>query len=274
MEALPEVIERFITKHMRRILILLFTMLIGMAIAMNRPAHAQTKKPAAATATPQAAAKGPVPLVFGSVTSTTDTGIAIIPDAASSTTDSSAKSFTIATTTRIEAPGITTIKGKPTVKDIAKGDAVAVASSDQSTASLITIAAKGTLTPTRSRVFFGIVSSREATSSGTILSLKHPKDDTFAKALVSTQTTITAKGIDKPTIDDIKASDKVAVSGADDAKEILQAKRLFLLPGRARGLLDRLASPSASPSKGALPTAASKASANPKGSPAASTKSY
>lgn len=265
MDSLPEIIDQLVTKHMRRILILLFTMLIGMAIAMNAPAHAQTRAPATTTrgaptaplASP-ARATAPVPLLVGVVSDATDASITITPDATTGG-NTQPKTFRVGTATRIEAPGITTIRTRPTGKNIAIGDTVAIVSPDQAAATVITIAAKGALPVSRAKVFLGTVSSREATSSGTILSLKHPKNGTFAKALVTTTTLIAARGLDKATVDDIKASDRVVVSGIEDARSVIQARRVFLIPGKARGLLDRVASPSASPKK-ASPVAAKSAS--------------
>jgi hypothetical protein len=102
--------------------------------------------------------------------------------------------------------------------------------------------------------------------------MKHPKNDAFKKALVSSTTGITAKGIEKPTVDDIKASDKVIVAGNVDAKDMILARKVYLIPGKARGLLDRLSSPFASPktasaSAKASPTASAKATAKPPATP-------
>lgn len=242
MEDFSQLLNALITKHLRRILIFLFTMMVGMAIGVSS-ASAQTRK-VAATPSPTATlspAKNPVPITLGTIVEATEISITI-------TDESNQKiSFKPATPFRIEAPGITGIKTKPTIKNLAINDRVAIISADKATTPLVVLVSKGNQQTPHRRAFLGVVSSREATSSGTVLSLKHPSEDQFAKSLVATATKIAARTIEKPTQDDIKAGDKVLVVGGVDTKETILARTLYLIPGKARSLIDKVASPAATP---------------------------
>ncbi len=249
-----EALDGFVEKNMKRILIFLFALMIGMAIGVTG-AHAATIPTPTPVSSPTTKPTGPIPITVGTVNQTPDLAITISNDSGQTV------SFKIdPKTTTIEAPTIASLKGKLTAKNITPGDRIAIVSSDQATANLIVIASHGATTPPKQdTAFLGIVSSRDATTSGTILSLKHPKEDTFAKALVNANTKIIAKDIAKPTTDDIKAGDKVLVTGPTDSNNVITATELFLIPGKARALIDKLAPlASSSASSSAKPSATPK----------------
>lgn len=225
--------ERFnevLQDHAARIAIFLFTLLIGMTVSVSM-ANAQKRTTAPSASPTVAPAKAPVPLLLGIVTQSSDTQVGLTDEVGATHT------ISIATTTRLEVPGL---KTKPTIKNITVNDMVAVASEEGNPARLVAIVPK-TITSANKKVqFLGVVSSREATNSGVVLSLKHPKADQFDKSLVTTNAKIIAKGMDKPVADDIKAGDKVLVIGTRNAQNVIAASKIYLIPGKARGLLDKL----------------------------------
>lgn len=250
MDNLPDQVFDFLSTNMRRILILLFTIMVGMVVG-TRFVDALSS-PAAASQSATKAAKN-YTVTMGTVTNSSATTLSLSNDA------NQQVSFTVSATTRIEAPGITTIKTKPTIKDVTTGSKIAVVSPDQSSATVIVLLPK--TQPQKDTTFIGIVSSREATSSGTVLSLKSPKNDEFAKATLSSSTKVLGRGLDKPTIDDVKAGDKIVVIGPTATAGTITVKALYIIPGKARSFLD---AKSASPSASAKASPSAKASATPK----------
>lgn len=249
MDNLLETTQQLVAKHMVRIIIFIFTMMIGMVIGQSF-AHAQTKT---ASPSPAAATKGPMPLVMGTLTTISPESITMTDGAGTSHT------FAIASTTKFDT---FVGKTKPTIKTLKADDSVAVAYTDPTTATGIFLV-PATLPAAKQTSFLGVVSSREASTSGIILSLKNPKEDDFAKALVTSKTTVTAKGLDKPTMDDIKAGDKVLLVGpSSTTSNLITTLKAYLIPGKARGLLDKITVSSTPSATKAATTSGTKTSTN------------
>ncbi len=102
---------------------------------------------------------------------------------------------------------------------------------------------------TRRHAVHGIVQS----IMGQTLTLKHPKQDKTYQVLVGTDTKIKIKGLELPTLTDIKVGDRVTATGTIE-NNVLTARHLFVIPGKAQGLqktstptrLPKLSSPAAS----------------------------
>jgi hypothetical protein len=115
------------------------------------------------------------------------------------------------------------------------------------------------LKPTR-RAIYGLV--REI--NGNILTVSHPiKDNPRYKVQVIGTTIIKMKGLPSPILGDIKVGDRIAAVG-DWSGDILVAKKVHVIPGKAIGLFGRLATKSATPSATASPSATATPSATPK----------
>ena len=112
---------------------------------------------------------------------------------------------------------------------------------------------------TRRRAVYGLV--REI--KGNILVISHPlKDDPRYKVAVVDSTLIKKKGVANPTIADIKVGDRVSAVGNWTA-DLLMAKKVHVIPGHAFGLLQKVATGSASPTATPSATPTATASATP-----------
>jgi hypothetical protein len=119
-----------------------------------------------------------------------------------------------------------------------------------------------TLKPAR-RAVYGLV--REI--NGNILTVSHPlKDNPRYKVQVIDTTLIKIKGLAAPTLADIKVGDRVAAVG-NWSNDILVAKRVHVIPGKAVGLFERISTKSATPSATATPTATLTPTATPTPTP-------
>lgn len=111
---------------------------------------------------------------------------------------------------------------------------------------------EGAKPETRRRAIYGLV--REI--NGNILVISHPlKDKARYKVGVVDGTVIKIKDIVSPTIADIHVGDRVAAVG-EIVGDVLFVKRVHVIPGKAIGLLERVATRSAttSPSPTAIPS--------------------
>lgn len=110
--------------------------------------------------------------------------------------------------------------------------------------------------PTNSRqAVYGVVTKTEKTA----LSIQHPKTSPSPWTVkISSKTKITAKvdtRIEEVGLDQVKVGDRIAAAGTADPKtpNTLQAKRVHVIPGAARGLLQR-PKPTTTPSIKPTPT--------------------
>lgn len=98
--------------------------------------------------------------------------------------------------------------------------------------------------PQKRRAVYGLVRQID----GNILTVSHPiKDNPRYKVGVAETTTIKIKGLVSPTVADIKVDDRVASVG-NWLGDVLVAKRVHVIPGKATGLFGRIATDSATPS--------------------------
>lgn len=113
------------------------------------------------------------------------------------------------------------------------------------------------------RAVYGLV--REIT--GNILTVSHPiKDNPRYKVQAIDTTVIKIKGLASPTVANIKVGDRVAAVG-NWSDDILIAKRIHVIPGKAIGLFKKIGTPSATISAIPSPTSTPSATATPSASP-------
>jgi len=98
--------------------------------------------------------------------------------------------------------------------------------------------------------------------NGTSIVISHPiKDDPRYTIQVTENTFIKIKGVEGATIADISLNDRLTAVGNWDG-DVLVVKRIHIIPGKATGLFDKIATDSASPAgtPSATPTATPSAS--------------
>jgi len=116
---------------------------------------------------------------------------------------------------------------------------------------------EGAKPETRRRAVYGLVRS----VSGNMLVISHPLKDNPRYQVDVGGALIRIKGIASPTAADIKVGDRVSAVGVWSG-DVLAAKMVHVIPGRAIGLLEKVATGSASPTAtpSATPTATPSAS--------------
>ena len=101
------------------------------------------------------------------------------------------------------------------------------------------------------RAVYGLVRS----ISGNILVVSHPiRDNPRYTIQVVETTSVKIKGFAQATIGDVRVGDRMAAVG-NWQDEVLVAKRVHVIPGKAIGLLERVGTRSATPSATATPSA-------------------
>lgn len=122
---------------------------------------------------------------------------------------------------------------------------------------------------------YGIVSSREASGSAAfVLSIKSPgKDDKVTDYTVNADTVVKVKDLDAPKLSDIKIGDRVTFTFyVDDKSGKNIITRIFVIPGRAAGLLKDIRDASAAAEKQSNDEKNLKATAKPSASASTSPK--
>ena len=130
--------------------------------------------------------------------------------------------------------------GKMNFTDLKVGGKVSVV---KDSSNLAKIAAIQKIKPEKKRAVFGEVEA----IVGQTLTLHHVKNPNQKfTVLISDQTQLKVKGVDKATLANVKVGDKVTASGTVDEKGVITAKRLFVVPGKFKGL-EKPATPAAKP---------------------------
>ncbi|MDQ3098471.1 MAG: hypothetical protein M3Q44_01885 [bacterium] len=122
---------------------------------------------------------------------------------------------------------------------------------------------------------YGLVSSREASGTAAfILQIKSPsKDEKVANYTVNAETVVKVKDIDTSKLSDIKIGDRVTFTYYVDEKTGQNIiTRIFVIPGRASGLLKDLRDASAAAEKQARDEQNLKSTAKPTVSPSGSSQ--
>ncbi len=117
---------------------------------------------------------------------------------------------------------------------------------------------------------YGIVSSREASSSSSfVLQIKSPsKDEKTENYLINAETTVKVKDVENPQLSDIKIGDRVTFTFYVDEKTNQNIiTRIFSIPGRAAGLLKDIRDASAAAEKQTADEKSIKSSAKPSATP-------
>ena len=175
--------------------------------------------------------------------------------------------FTNESTVILEKPN-----GKPlSVGQLKKNDQIAIfatpsANATKSARLLLIRSATGSATTSaglaaKRRAVYGLI--REI--NGTVLTISHPiKDNPKYQVEVIDLTQIKIKGIAAPTLGDLKVGDRVSAVGIWDG-DILVAKIVHVIPGKATGLFNKVGTPSATvtATPSATPTATASATPTP-----------
>lgn len=172
-------------------------------------------------------------------------------------------------TIEIEATKSTRIIEKPSGKKITpaqikKNDHIATFANPNATSSANLILVKpatgsAEVRETRRRAVYGLV--REI--NGNILVVSQPtRDNPRYNVEVVEGTVIKIKGLAAATIGNIKVGDRVAAVGKWSGDNLV-AKRVHVIPGRAIGLLERIATGSATPSASLTPSPSSSPEISP-----------
>jgi hypothetical protein len=109
---------------------------------------------------------------------------------------------------------------------------------------------------------YGVISTREASGAAAFkLEVKSPNKDEKQNFIVNADTVVRVKDIDSPKLSDIKIGDRVTLLAYKDEKtDVNFVTRIFVLPGRAAGLLRDIREASASASPATTPKSSAAAS--------------
>ncbi len=116
---------------------------------------------------------------------------------------------------------------------------------------------------------YGVVSNREASGSAAfVLEIKSPNKDDKNNYLVNAETTVKVKDNEAPKLSDIKIGDRVTFTYyKDDKTNENVITRIFVIPGRAAGLLKDIRDASAAAEKQNQDEEKLKSTAKPTSSP-------
>lgn len=148
------------------------------------------------------------------------------------------------------------LKTASTVQRIKKGDnAVAIGALTADKKSLLAkyiFILKDTATQNSRKSQYGVITSREASGTAAfVLQIKNPgKDEKNESYTVNAETTVRVKDIETPKLSDIKIGDRVTFTYYIDEKTNANIiTRIFVIPGRAAGLLKEIRDASAAATK-------------------------
>lgn len=177
-------------------------------------------------------------------------------------------------------------KTPSTVAKLKVGDKVIVignmSDDDKTLVAKFVMVIKTTTSETPHAAMYGVVTSREASGSAFILHIKGPTDDKDKPFTLNNDSVIKVKDLDAPKLSDVKIGDRVTLTYATDTLGINHITRIYVIPGRASGLLRDIressaaadkaekdekqlnakVSPSASPSKTTTPSATASSATN------------
>lgn len=99
---------------------------------------------------------------------------------------------------------------------------------------------------TKRRAVYGVVESKVASGSETLLTLRHPLNVKTFKVLANSSTKITGKDLSNGTIADIKIGNRITAVGTVNENGVITAKRIHIIPGLGRGIFGTQPSASSS----------------------------